>query len=48
MWIRVKGNTVSWFIYAFLIATVAVVVFFYVKKLMGKRVRRIRQRARKV
>ena len=48
MWIRVKGNTVSWFIYAFLIATVAVVVFFYVKKLLGKRVRRIRQRARKV
>lgn len=48
MWIRVKGNTVSWFIYAFLIATVAVVIFFYIKKLLSKRVRRIRQRARKV
>ena len=48
MWIRVQGNKVSWGMYAFLIAIVLVVVGAYINKYASKRVRRIRQRARKV
>ena len=48
MWIRVQGNKVSWGMYAFLIAIVLVVAAAYINKYASKRVRRIRQRARKV
>lgn len=48
MWIRVQGNKVSWGMYAFLIAIVLIVAAAYINKYASKRVRRIRQRARKV
>ena len=48
MWIRVQGNKVSWGMYAFLLAIVLIVAAAYIKKYASKRVRRIRQRARKV
>jgi len=48
MWIRVQGNKISWGMYAFLIAIVLVVIAGYVNKYASKRVRRIRQKARKI
>ena len=48
MWIRVQGNEVAWGMYAFLLSIVAVVVLAYLHKYMSKRVRRIRQKARKI
>ena len=46
MWIKVKGNRVSWGIYAFLGTFVAVVLFFVIKKKAEKKVRRIRNKNR--
>ena len=48
MWIRVKGNSINWFIYAFLGVIVLLVVGLYIKKVYDRRVRRIRQRARNI
>ena len=46
MWIKVKGNRVSWRIYAFLGTFVAVVLFFVIKKKAEKKVRRSRNKNR--
>ena len=46
MWIKVKGNRVSWGIYAFLGTFVAVVLFFVIKKKAEKKVRRSRNKNR--
>ena len=48
MWIRVLGNQISWGMYAFLIVIVLVVAAAYINKYASKRVRRIRQKARKI
>ena len=42
MWIRVKGNSSSWYIYVFLGVIVALVVFFEVKSAINRRARKNR------
>ena len=48
MWIRVQGNEVAWGMYAFLLSIVLIVAAAYLHKYASKRVRRIRQKARKI
>lgn len=42
MWIRVKGNNISWVMFVFLGGVVALIVFFEVKRFQSKRARKRR------
>lgn len=46
MWIRVKGNSSSWYIYVFLGVIVALVVFFEVKSAINHRARKNRGKSK--
>ena len=44
MWIRVKGNSISWVIYVFLGVVVVLIVIFEVKNIRSKRARKNRNK----